>query len=75
MRMNRLINLNQSATQILGSEKRFSFWVCSPWRLSDQHGPVQLALDVRVTRAAGVDERVDGDQDETLRVELPDLDR
>ena len=46
-----------------------------PWCLSDQHGPVQLALNVRMTRAAGMDERMDGDQDEPLRVELPDLNR
>lgn len=46
-----------------------------PWRLSDQHGPMQLPLDVRVTRAAGMDERVHGNQDETLRVEFPDLNR
>lgn len=45
-----------------------------PWRLSDEHGPVELALDVRVARAAGVDKRVDGHQDETLRVEFPHLD-
>lgn len=49
--------------------------ICVPWRLSDQHGPVELALDVRVARAARVDKRVDGDQDEALRVEFPDLNR
>lgn len=49
--------------------------VCVPWRLSDQHGPVELALDVCVTRSAGMDKRVDGDQDKTLSVELPDLNR
>lgn len=49
--------------------------VCVPWRLSDQHRPVKLALDVRVARATGVNERVEGDQDETLRVEFPDLNR
>lgn len=48
-------------------------WV--PRGLSDQHCPVELALDVRVTGPAGMDERVDGDQDETLRVEVPDLHR
>lgn len=46
-----------------------------PRGLPDQHGPVQLALDVRVARAAGVDERVHGHQDEALRVELPHLNR
>lgn len=49
--------------------------VCVPRRLSDQHCPVELALDVCVTRATGMDERVDGDQDKTLCVEFPDLNR
>lgn len=49
-------------------------WVCTPGRLSDQHGPVQLPLDVCVPGAAGVDEGVDGDQDEALSIQLPDLD-
>jgi len=48
---------------------------CVPWRLSDQHSPVKLALDVCMARAAGVNKRVDGDQDEALRVEFPDLNR
>lgn len=46
-----------------------------PWCFTDQHGPVELALDVCVTRATGMDKRMDGDQDETLRVEFPDLNR
>lgn len=46
-----------------------------PRRLSDQHSPVELALDACVAWPAGVDKRVDGNQDEALRVEVPDLDR
>lgn len=46
-----------------------------PQRLPHQHGPVELPLDVRVARAAGVHEGVDGHQHEALRVEVPDLDR
>ena len=49
--------------------------VCVPWHLPDQHGPVKLALNVRMARAAGVNKWVDSDQDETLRVKFPDLDR
>lgn len=48
---------------------------CLPRRLSDQHCPVELALDVRVTGPARMDKRVDSNQDETLRVEVPDLHR
>lgn len=54
------------------------FFFCSflvPGRLSHQHGPVQLALDVGVARAAGVHEGVDGHQHEALSVEVPHLDR
>lgn len=47
--------------------------VCVPGRLSDQHSPVELALNMRVTRAAGMDKWVDGDQDKALSVEFPDL--
>ena len=74
--VNYLIYFHQSAAYIITAktaedEGRCS--VCVPWRLSDQHGPVELALDVCVPRAAGVDEWVDGDQDKALRVEFPDL--
>lgn len=46
-----------------------------PGCLSDQHSPVELALDVCMTRATGMDKWVDGDQDESLRIEVPDLNR
>lgn len=49
--------------------------ICVPWCLSDQHSAVELALDVRVTRATGMDKWVDSYQDKTLRVEFPDLNR
>lgn len=39
-----------------------------PRRLSDQHCPVELALDVCVAWPAGMDKRVDGNQDKALRV-------
>lgn len=74
--VNHLIYLNQSAAYIItvkNAEHKGCCLVCVPRRLSDQHGPVELALDVCVPRATGVDKRVDGDQDEALRVEFPDL--
>lgn len=57
---------------MLEAKVRFIFL---PWCLSDQHGPVELALDVRLARPARVNKGVDGNQDKTLRVELPDLNR
>lgn len=49
--------------------------IFSPLRLSDQHGPVELALDVSMARAAGMDEGVDCHQDKALSVQFPDLNR
>lgn len=68
------LKLFYSAGVVLMLKKRLCL-VCVPWRLPDQHGPVELALDMCVARAAGVDEWVHSNQDKTLRVEFPHLNR